>query len=58
MNKLAAIALITAACFMSSLRGDNIDSGEAKRTGQGAAVGTVGVMIYAAIEMLRRKDDS
>ena len=57
MNKLVAIALIAAASFISSQHGDSIGDGEIKRTGQGTAAGIVGVMVYAAIDMARRKEE-
>ena len=57
MNKLVAIVLIAAASFISSQHGNSIGDGELKRTGQGTAAGIVGVMVYAAIDMVKRKED-
>ena len=57
MNKLAAIILIIAASFISSQNGDRIGDGELRRTGKGAGTGIVAVMIYAAIEMMKHKDN-
>jgi hypothetical protein len=53
MNRLIAAVIIVAACFLSSLQGEAIGKQEAQRTGTGA---TVGVLIYAAIELLRNKE--